>query len=176
MSYFFATPEDLLPVLLSIESHRQIKYTRYGHISEPTIESYATAKDLPTLFLPAPHESAVAGPSYVVTEFSATIALRRLSPRLGGERWAVDQLANPDSTVLQHGGLYGERILLRGEVRTAYKSSVATSLQRTFDRAIRKSFSKVRSFYVGSHAEALLDAGCRLTAAKQSPPEYDLHR
>ena len=176
MAFFFATPEDLLPVLLSVETRHHLSYTPCGHIDKPMIESFGTARELPTLFLPAPNESAVAGPSYIVTESTATIVLRELSPYLGKERWAVDQLENPNSTVLRHGGFYGEHLLLRGEVRTAYKSPVATRLQRAFDTAIRNAFVKVKAFYVGKQAEALLDAGYRLTAAKKSPPEYDLQR
>jgi hypothetical protein len=53
---------------------------------------------------------------------------------------------------------------------------VARRLQRTFDTAIRKHFVKISAFFVGPAAEALLDSGCRLTAAEQSPPEFDLRR
>jgi hypothetical protein len=176
MAFFFATPEDLLPVLLSVEARHDLAYTLCGHVNEQTVESFRTAQDLPSLFLSAPFESAVAGPAYLVTESTTSIALRKLSPHVGKERWAVDQLHNPDSTVLRHGGFYGEELLLNGEVRTAYKSSVATRLQRAFDTAIRKHFVKIGAFYVGRHAEALLDAGYRLACAQQSPPEYDLHR
>src|SRR3954471_19547928 len=84
--------------------------------------------------------------------------------------------ANPDSTVLRHGGLFQENVLLDGEVRTAYKTPVAQRLQRAFDAAIRKHFVMIQAFYVGLAAEALLDSGCRLTAAEQCPPEVDLRR
>ena len=47
---------------------------------------------------------------------------------------------------------------------------------RPFAAHIRKSFRKIRAFCVGSHAEALLDAGKRLTVAEQSPREFDLTR
>jgi hypothetical protein len=176
MAFFFATSEDLLPVLLSVEARHQISYTPSGHFEKPLVESFQTVRELPTIFLPAPHESAIAGPAYVVTESPARIVLRELSPYLGKKRWAVDQLSNPDSTVLRHGGFYGERLLLNGEIRTAYKSPAAMRLQRAFDNAIRKHFVKIRAFYVGSQAEALLDAGYRLAGAQQSPPEFDLCR
>lgn len=176
MAFFFATADDLLPVLLSVEAKQAVVYTPCGHIHEPRAEHYRTARDLPTLFQPQPYESAVGGPAYLVTVAGTEVVLRQLSRYEGKDRWAVDQLANPDSTVLRHGGLYKENVLLQGEVRTAYKTAVAQRLQRAFDAAIRKHFVKVQAFYVGPAAEALLDSGCRLTAAEPCPPEYDLRR
>ena len=104
------------------------------------------------------------------------MVVRQLSRHEGRDRWSVDQLANPDSTVLRHGGLFKENVLLAGEVRTAFKTAVALRLQRAFDAAIREHFVKIQAFYVGAAAEALLDSGCRLTAADQCPPEFDLRR
>jgi hypothetical protein len=176
MAFFFATADDLLPVLLSVEAKRRVVYIPFGHILEPRAEHFRTARDLPTLFQPQPYESSVGGPAYVVTEAGTEVVLRQLSRYEGKDRWVVDQLANPDSTVLRHGGLFKENVLLSGEVRTAYKTTVAQRLQRAFDAAIRKQFVKIQAFYVGPAAEALLDSGCRLTAAEQCPPEFNLRR
>jgi hypothetical protein len=176
MAFFFATGDDLLPVLLSVEAKRAVFYTRCEHIHEPNADHFCTAGDLPTLFQPQPYESAVLGPAYLVTEAGTDVVLRPLSCYEGKDRWSIDQLANPDSTVLRHGGLFKENVLLSGEVRTAYKTTVAQRLQRAFDTVIRKHFVKIQAFYVGPAAEALFDSGCRLTAAEQCPPEFDLRR
>ncbi len=176
MAFFFATSDDLLPVLLSVEARHTVAYTLCDHVNEPRVDHFSTARDLRTLFQQQPFESAVLGPAYLVTESGTEVLLRRLSPYEGKDRWAVDQLANPDSTVLRHGGLYGENVLLRGEIRTAYRTKVADRLQRAFDAAIRKHFAKIRSFYVGPEAATLLDSGSRLTVAQQCPPESDLRR
>jgi hypothetical protein len=176
MAFFFATADDLLPVLLSVEAKRAVVYTPFKHIHEPRVDQYRTARDLPTLFRPQPYESAVGGPAYLVTEAGTEVVLRQLPRFEGKDRWSVDQLANPDSTVLRHGGLYKEKILLHGEVRTAYKTKVAQRLQRAFDAVIRKHFVKIQAFYVGPAAEAMLDSGCRLTPAEQCPREIDLRR
>ncbi len=176
MAFFFATADDLLPVLLGVEARLSVAYTPFGHVNVPKVDHFYTARDLPTLFQPQPFESAVCGPAYLVTQSGAEIALSQLSPFDGKDRWAVDQLANPDSTVLRHGGLYGGNVLLQGEIRTAYKTKAALRLQRAFDSAVRKHFVKIKAFYVGPGAESLLDSGCRLTAAQQCPPEFDLRR
>lgn len=176
MVFFFATADDLLPVLLGVEAKHKVVYTLLDHVYEPRAVHFRTARDLPTLFQPQPYESAVGGPAYLVTEAGRDVVLRQLSRYEAKDRWSVDQLVNPDSTVLRHGGLFKENVLLSGEVRTAYKATVALRIQRAFDAAIRKHFIKIQAFYVGSAAEALLDSGCRLTAAEQCPPEFDLRR
>ena len=176
MAFFFATADDLFSVLLSVEAKHAVAYTPFDHIHEPRAPRFRTARDLPTLFRPQPFESAVCGPAYLVTEADAEVVLRQLSRYEGKDRWSVDQLANPDSTVLRHGGKHKDNVLLQGEVRTAHKTAVAQRLQRVFDAALRKHFVRVQAFYVGPEAEALLDSGCRLTAAEQCPPEYDLRR
>ena len=104
--FFFATGDDLLPVLSNVEAKRAVVYTPFGHIPGPTAERFRTARDLPTLFQPQPFESSIGGPAYVVTEAGTGVVLRQLSRHEGKDRWAVDQLANPDSTVLRHGGLF----------------------------------------------------------------------
>jgi hypothetical protein len=176
MAFFFATADDLLPVLLGVEAKYAVVYTPFEHFYELKADHFRTARDLPTLFQPQPYESAVGGPAYLVTEAGTDVVLRQLSRYEGRDRWSVDQLANPDSTVLRHGGLFKENVLLSGEVRTAYKTRVALRLQRAFDAAIRKHFVKIQAFYLGPAAEGLLDSGCRLTAAEQCPPEFDLRR
>jgi hypothetical protein len=176
MAFFFATADDLLTVLLNVEAKHTVVYTPFAHVYEPRAEHFRTGRDLPTLFKPQPYESAVGGPAYLVTVAGADVVLRQLSRHEGKDRWSVDQLANPDSTVLRHGGLFKENILVSGEVRTAYKTRVALRLQRAFDTAIRKLFAKIQAFYVGPAADGLLDSGCRLTAAEQCPPEFDLRR
>lgn len=176
MAFFFATPDDLLPVLLGSEARQPVAYTLCGHVHEPSVVRYYTARDLPTLFLPASTESALSGAAYLVTEAGTDVILRPLSPFEEKQRWAVDQLYNPHSIILRHGGLYGDNVLLQGEVRTANKTKVALRLQRAFDAAIRRSFVKIRAFYVGRQAEALLDSGWRLTAAQQCPKDLDLRR
>jgi hypothetical protein len=176
MAQFFATSDDLLPVLLRVEARHPVVYTPCEHIHKPRADHYPTARDLPTLFRPLTVDSAICGASYLVTEAGTEVVLRQLPPYRGKDRWAVDQLANPDSTVLRHGGVHGDSVLLKGDVGTAHKTEVAVRLQRAFDAAIRKHFVRISGFYVGPGAEALLDSGWRLTDAVGCAPEFDLRR
>jgi hypothetical protein len=140
------------------------------------VKSFASVRDLPTLFRPAPSDSAASCPKYLVTELDEVVASRRIARYHGTEVWSIDQLENANSTVLSHGGFFGEDVLLYGEIRTVHRTPAAQRLQRAFDTAIRKNFTKIKAFRVGERVEALLDAGVRLTGAKQSPAIYDLSR
>lgn len=176
MAFFFATAKDLLPVLLSVESKIRIKYTPWGYFNSPNVSAFISASELPTLTLPAPSESAISCPRYLVTHFDTTVKYEKISRYDGSTVWCVSQSVNEDSIVFSHGGQFDEGVLLNGEVRTVHKTPAAQKLQQIFDTAIRNSFTKIRAFRVGKHAEDLLDAGVRLTGAKQSPEIYDLAR
>jgi len=177
MAFFYATADDLLPVLLSVEARHSVVYTLKGPYLRAESGSFPLGSGSAHSLPPQPYESSVCGPTYLVTEAGTDVILRPVTPYEGKDRWAIDQLANPDSTVLRHGGLFGENILLAGEIRTAYKTKVATRLQRAFDTEIRKHFVKIGAYYVGPAAEVLLDSGYRLTAAaEQSPSASDLRR
>lgn len=86
MAFFFATAEDLLPALLSVEARLALVYTPFGHFSEPKVDHFHTAKDLPTLFQPQPFESAVGGPAYLITEAGTEVVFRHLPRCEGNER------------------------------------------------------------------------------------------
>ena len=176
MPHFFATSEDLLPVFASVEAKLEVRYTRMGRHSLVDVEWWQHGHELPTLGQSSPAESALAGPAYLVTLCGTPAKPRELSPFGGQNWWAIDQLENPDSTVLWHGGRFSESVLLYGRVATVSRSPVALKLQRAYESAIRKHFARIKEFYVGKDAEALLDSGVRLTIGAHSPPQYDLSR
>ena len=57
MARFFATADDLLPVLLSVEARFPVVYTPCEHVNQPKWIHFTTARDIPTLFQPQPYES-----------------------------------------------------------------------------------------------------------------------
>lgn len=173
---FFATADDLLPVFEDNESKRMIHDTLCGHLDVPNINSFKSGAELPTLRQAAPYESSSELPAYIITEASQQVRLREVFQQGGKRCWAVDQLQNPDSTVLWHGGMYADCVLLNGRVATAYKSKYAMSLQRAFETAIKRRFVRIQSYFVGPHAGHLLDSGYRLTFGASSPSDYDLRR
>lgn len=177
MPHFFATANDLLPVFAAVESRRRLAYTLTGHALSPEIASFLSGESIPSLRSSATSGMASTAVSYLVTEVSTPIVARPI--QVQGEekpRWAIDQLANPDSTVLWHGGLWRSDILLSGRLASASQTAPSLSLQRAFESQIKRHFSRIKAFYVGEEAAHLLDSGARLTMSAQSPLEYDLTR
>ncbi len=177
MPHFFATANDLLPVLAAVESRRRLVYTRTGHSPSPEVFSFPSGESIETLRAPATSETASTAAAYLVTEVDVPIVARPIQVR-GEDKlcWAIDQLANADSTVLWHGGVWRSDILLSGRVASCSKSAPSQSLQRAFENQIKRQFSRIKAFYVGDEAARLLDSGVRLTMSAQSPREYDLTR
>ena len=172
--HFFAAGNDLLPVFESVEAKRSLTYTLCGHFPTRELSSVAAGADIPALRSPAQYPSAIACPQYLVTAAGASVVVRDVPQKAGGVLYAVDQLANPESIIIQPGGLYPPEVLLHGRVGTATSTLFAVQLQRAFSVAIAKIFEHIRAFYVGPEARTLWRRGYRLTPSAQSPREYDL--
>ena len=168
---FFATRNDLLPILEAAEKDREIKYVKFGASATPSQESFSTGAAIPRLGQPS-YESSVASDTFLVCDRSEVIRPRQVS----GPRYLFDQLVNPDTISFTPGGLWGEDVLLHGRFATASTSKASLELMKLFRAVIRKRFKKIKAFYVGSEAEQMLDEGKRLTIAAQSPKTVDLSR
>lgn len=123
--------------------------------------------------LPAENQSSSC-PTYLIAPISHPINVRPVPQLTGDIRYAVDQLDNPDSITLTHGGLFAPETLISGQIATASDTPMAKAIQSAFSNAISKLFTRVNAFYVGPIAAEMLARGCRLTFAVQSPPKYDL--
>ena len=172
---FYATPEDLLPVLDYYDSKQDVKYVRTGMFHSPELIVFNSGRSISTIFQPAPYVNAIAGFNYLVTPSNEKVNIRPCPQSAGGVRYAVDQAINGRTFTLLHGGIFEERILLYGRVATSVDDTIALKLFRSFSRAIEKHFTRIKAFYVGPNAESLLDSGFRLGDAA-SPMEYDLRR
>ncbi len=172
---FFALKEDLLPVLELVDSKGPLKYTPTGNYLKSEIEEgmrvFDTGAEIPSLGK-ASADSTVGCDTFLVCERATPINLRTAGRN--GERVCVDQLINPDSVGFTPGGLWNEDVVLYGRIATASESQVSQALMKRFQVAIRKTFARVQYYYVGPKALALLEGGKRLTAAVQSPREFDL--
>jgi hypothetical protein len=172
--HFYATREDLLPVMEKVGCKHRVAYTLMGSSESSELTTFYSGAVIPTLGSPAPHANASAGYSYLVTPADVQIVVRELPQRAGGIRYAVDQLADPISITFTHGGFYAPDVLLYGRVATCSNHPTATKLFRAFASAIAKNFIRIRAFYVGPNASELFHRGCRLTIGADSPRDYDL--
>lgn len=174
---FFALKEDLLPVLELVESKGALKYARMGnfagHQIKDDISVFDTGVGIPNLGK-ASADSASSCDGFLVCERETPVNLRHLQGINGEQRVLVDQLVNPDSVEFTPGGIWNEDVVLHGRIATASDSEISKALMKRFQTAIKKTFSKVKAFYVGPKALALLESGKRLTISAQSPREFDL--
>jgi hypothetical protein len=169
---FFALNEDLLALFELIDSNGLLKYARMGNFRQDEINDHISVFEsgsaLPNLGS-ASADSSAACEGFLVCERETPIKLRGLA-----ERFCVDQLANPDSVEFKPGGIWNEEIVLHGRIATASDSQISQALMKRFQAAAKKTFSKVKSFYVGQKAFASLESGKRLTISAQSPRDFDL--
>jgi hypothetical protein len=172
--HFYATSDDLLPVLERAERKHRVAYTLTGSFESPMLTTVFSGSTIATLASRAPHPNASGGYSYLVTPADVEVVIREIPQRAGGIRYAVDQLANPISITFDHGGFYAPDILLFGRVATCSDHPKAATLYRAFATSVAKSFTRIRAFYVGPKAEELLRRGCRLAIGANSPRDYDL--
>ena len=173
--HFFASSADLLGVFLRVESRDRFVFTLTGLFTTPQLQMFETGANLPTLHLPAEAQSSSC-PTYLITLASSAINVRAVPQIRGGMRYAVDQLENPDSVTLTHGGLHASNVLISGRLATVSTSRTAKRIQSVFANAIASEFSRVQAFWVGPEAYRMLQEGCRLTFNVTASPEYDLER
>lgn len=171
--HFYATKEDLLPVLKSIEEQSQIKYVLTGLLESADLQTYQTAADIPSLGI-AKHENAIACAAYLVADREKNIVSHKRPQNAGGVRYEVSQMGNPQTITFQPGGLFDGKALLYGRIGTISDAPESLALFRFFATVLRKHFKKADIYYVGSKAYELWKSGTRLTQAVQSPPEFDL--
>jgi hypothetical protein len=173
--HFYATKDDLLPLVAIVERKVALDYVLTGNFLTDAVVQYGSIQDIPNLGH-ATRESASGNAQFLVVMKGHRVNVRTLPGINGKTRYLIDQLANQSSLMFQPGGFWGDDILLHGRVGTVHTDGISKELMKRFSGAIRKSFCRIKAFWVGPEAERLLDAGMRLTIAEQSPPEFNLTR
>jgi hypothetical protein len=173
--HFFATPSDLQTVFEQAEAKGPFCYALAGVFDARRPSVFASALILPTLREPAASQTGACA-TYVIVPAALEVRVRPVPQAAGGVKYAVDQLENPDSATLTHGGLFAPGVLISGRVATVSATPTAKKIQSAFSNAIHKSFVRVNAYYVGPNAYELLQQGCRLTFNADAPREYDLER
>jgi len=161
---FFATSGDLKTLLESIDELHPIRLVRGGLLDQPLKDKLPTSKDL------------IPRSNYLVINMDDFVQEEAIPQRRGGVKYALDLHLNPRAVGLFTGELIGTEILLPGQFGTLKGTSQAIGLFDAISAVTRKTFTKVKSYYLGSQAVRLLDSGCRLAASVKGDPLYDLRR
>jgi hypothetical protein len=170
---FYATKEDLLPILEFAEASKPLQYARTGHYARSKLEVLLNGTSIPELGT-ANNDSSTGCDSYLILDQSVGVAVRDILQQDGITKYLVDQLVNPDSVVMTAGGARMPDVLLHGRVATASDSPQSQQLMKLFASAFRKRFKKVKALWVGNQALSQLQRGTRLTIAVSSLSEFDL--
>ena len=172
---FFAVSPDLQELLFSIEATHRLQYVEAGLCDRQEVVPRESLADIPGLGI-ANHGDTNQETVFLVANRESVIHVRTVAQRKRGAKFAIDQVANPHTIVFRPGGRYAGSSVIAGQVGTTSGTAESKELFEVFAAEIRHRFEKVRSFYVGKGAGALLDSGCRLTASIKAPPVYDLNR
>lgn len=172
---FYATKGDLQALLLAIEAQRPLQFVAAGLFDSPSVEGRESLLDEPdigTLTSGDPNHER----RFLIADREVSISVREVPQRRGGVKYAVDQQSNPKTVAFVPGGSFGPSFLLAGQVGTISADPSSINLYESIRSEIRRMFTKIKTAYVGPEAEALLDAGWRLTASSKTPAIYDLKR
>ena len=173
--FFFATADDIIPVLRQFEANAPLKFVVMGNITTPNRPIYLHASDIPNPGI-ATHETGNASTAYMVSLRDTKNHMRKLVGKSGEHRWTLDNGDNEESVILTMAGLWEDGTLLPGLMDTLHQTSVAQQLMKWFLAALKEEgFTKIESWWVGRKAMEMLRSGKRLTTtAVQSPPQFDL--
>jgi hypothetical protein len=169
----FATAADLLPGLARFDEACPIHYFETGLFDSQVQRGFDRGAVLPHLGF-APSGDANHEPRFLVVTQDTNLVVREIPQRVGGVKFAVDQLHNPASTVFQPGGLYETDVLISGQIASTGTTADAIEIQRLMVQTVTKGFRRVQSYWLGPEAFAMLHSGARLTPAVQTPRLYDL--
>jgi hypothetical protein len=170
---FYATKQDLAPVLSSLEAQKSLQYTLTGMFDKNRLQTYFSYTDIPN-FGQASHPNAIASPTYLVSLRGTALRALEVPQEAGGICFAISQMLNDDTIIFSPGGWYGNSVILYGSIGTVSNSVTSKTLYNFFAKVFRGHFQKVQEFYVGAEALNLAKGGVRLTIGASSPPEFDL--
>lgn len=171
--HFYAVDDDLPSVLRAIEAIEPLQYVLTGNFLDEPRERYDTVAALPRVGI-ADRETGSVCRSYLVAPKSASIQHRTTTATDGRTRTLIDQLVNHDTVVVRPAGRWRDDLVLAGNISTAWPTDVSASLMKQCASAMRKSFTKVNTYFVGPAAMKALQSGQRLTISAQSPKDFDL--
>ena len=145
---FYATAGDLGSVLSPIETEKPLQYTLMGlfETSKPqTYESYTNIPD----FGRAPHPTAAANRSYLLSLRGIEVRVREVPQKAGGVLFVIDQSCNENTIVLRPAGRHGNNIILCGMIGTVSQDVTSRILYDFVGKQFRRNFKKEREFLVG---------------------------
>jgi hypothetical protein len=174
-SLFFATRGDVAPGLERVESKLRLKYVQYLDPG-PAPLTFSSLREVPDLGV-ARSGDHMTGHCYFVVDAAAQVPVLAATQKSGKVQYMIDLDRAPPALILRTGGVFGERVLISGNVGPVGETEESLALYRAFAPELLRGFEKVKAYKVGPEAARLLDEGWRLvTISVRSPVDYDLRR
>lgn len=174
--HFFATAEDIMPVLRRLEKDEPLKYVPTGKRSEINRPVYVLCDDIPDPGM-STNESGSLSIAYLLSPRDIKNSMYAFVDGLGQKRWHLNNGDNPDSVLLTMAGLWKTGTLLPGNMSTLHGTSNAQCIMKRFLSAIKaEQFVRYGVYWFGREAIEMLQAGRRLVQAEQSPASYDIRK
>jgi hypothetical protein len=172
---FYATYDDISKVLEQFEAEQRAIYVLTGLFDVESPQIFQTYKAINSLSVSIDGD-ANRVPGYLIVTEPDRIAVREVPQKIGGKKFAVDQLLIPDSLYFQSGGMFSKEIIVPGKIGIVYQTHIAGNLYGSFAKIIRRTFSKVKSYWVGREAYALWENGMRLGLGLNASADIDLKK
>jgi hypothetical protein len=153
----YATAGDLGSVLSRIEAAKPLQYTLMGLFETNKPQTYESYTNIPD-FGRAPHPTAAANRSYLLSLRGTEVRVREVPQKAGGVLFGIDQSCNENTVVLRPAGRHGNNIILCGMVGTVLQDATSKSLYEMVGKQFRGNFKKEREFFVGQEALGLCNA------------------
>ncbi|HEV8201511.1 MAG TPA: hypothetical protein VGS03_15960 [Candidatus Polarisedimenticolia bacterium] len=168
---FFATSKDLIELLRPIEETENFRYVLEGGFDAGQERpAWRRAEDIPDFGI-AKFGDQAGEAAWLLIPADTKPNVERFR---GGTWEVLDQSTMPASVMLSAGGVFKWNILIAGAVLTISDEEWSKRLYGLIGKAFRKHFEKIKMYWVGKEAAAMLRNGARLTFRAASPPEYDL--
>lgn len=152
-----------------------LHYALIDEFTSSEVPIYQSIREIPSLGRVSRPE-AVNSPQYLVLPSGLSPKIRSIRRFDGTKVYTLDQENNPDSMILETGGVYDALCVVAGRFATISRRPLVEQIQSSIARAVQKSFEKTGTYYVGPRAKALhYEKGLRLvTIGLREPVEYDL--
>jgi hypothetical protein len=170
---FYATYDDIAEVLQLFEAKERVLYVLTGLFDIDTPQIFETFRAINSLSV-STNGDANHVPGYLIVREPHQIAVRKVPQKIGGNKFAIDQMLIPDSLYFQSGGVFSDKIIVPGKIGILHPTAISKELYSSFEKFIRKNFSKVKSYHVGREAYALWQKGMRLGISLKASPDIDL--
>jgi hypothetical protein len=174
-SLFFATRNDLAPGLERLDSELRLKYVPYLDPG-PSPPAFSSLTEVPDLGVARSGDN-MTGHCYFVVNAAAPVPILAVTEKSGKVQHMIDLDRAPPALILRTGGVFGERMLIAGNVGPVGEREESRALYRAFAPELLRGFVKIKAYQVGPEAVRMLEAGWRLvTMSVRSPVGYDLQR